>query len=1112
MMCERKVVRFMIFILPALIAACTGQKAEERLSHPKPIFQAIPASQSGINFANTLQHNERINTYTYRNFYNGAGVAVGDINNDGLMDLYFAGNQVDNKLYLNKGNFTFEDITETAGLACPQVWSTGVSMADVNGDGLLDIYVCKSGPPDTPNRNNELFINNGDLTFTEMAHEYGVADKGLSNHAAFFDYDRDGDLDMYLLNNSLRSIGIYDLRDHQREIRDPEGGNKLYRNDGERFTDVSEQAGIYGSAIGFGLGVTIADVNKDLWPDIFVSNDFFERDYLYINRGDGTFEEGLTEYMNEISMGSMGADIADLNNDTYPDIYVSEMLPASLQRVKTKTLFEDWDKYQADVANGYFHQFTRNAFQINNGPIPGNENRVFFSEVSRLTGTHATDWSWGALLFDADNNGYRDIFVANGIYKDLTDQDYVNFYSNNEILISRHKQDSTLLTTLIDKIPSVPLNNFLFLNQGDMKFTEQAVVSGIDQKGFSNGAVYADLDNDGALDLILNNINEVASIYRNLDTTNHFLQIQLLGSPANSAAFGTQIYAYAGGQVFFAEQYPVKGYMSSMDPRVHMGLGKHEILDSLIILWPDGKKDTMVKVETNRHITLEYREYLLFAPPTIPEKQARMLNAVSVDGLADVEHHENNFSDFNRDRLLYEMYSNEGPGSAAGDLNGDGLDDFILGGSSGEALSVYLQNEDGSFERIPSEVFEQDRLTEDVEIVVFDAENDGDEDIYVAGGGNEFSFGDFLLKDRIYLNDGNGGFSRSGTFTIAPAEATGFVLAIDYDSDGDTDIITGTRMIPFKYGVPGSAHVFRNEGNGNFRDVTKEVAPEFASLGLLTGAVYEDLNANGKPEIVMTGEWMKPRTFEWNGDRFEETDLLETLPSGLYKSVSAADINLDGRMDLVFGNYGSNTRLKASKGSPLTWNIADYDGNGRLDHILSVYEADTLYPLNLLQDISKQLPSLRKKFQTFDAYKNASTAEVLQGMEKSDELVLKAEELESFVWMNDGGNGYVMKLPWQAQLSPVYAILPVVSAASENVSLFLGGNQTRVKPELGIYNASYGVCFTSGGDTAITYVPHQESGFWIRGEIRNLIKLKIRGKDCVIAVRNNDRIKIWEIE
>ena len=535
---------YLLFLLLGL-NSCDNGTVTEPLSDPT--FIRLSCEETGICFANDLEYNEQLNAYTYRNFYNGAGVAVGDINNDGLPDLYFAGNQVNNKLFLNKGGMRFEDITMQAGVASANVWSTGVSMADVNGDGLLDIYVCKSGPLEGTNRNNELFINNGDLTFSEQAEAYGVADLGLSNHAAFMDYDKDGDLDFYLLNNSTRSVGIYDLRKGQRSIPDPEGGNKLYRNDGDRFTDVTSAAGIYSSAIGYGLGVTVADINVDGWPDIFVSNDFFERDYLYINNQDGTFAESFEQYITETSMGSMGADIADLNGDGYPEIYVTEMLPESMERVKTKTVFEDWNKYQSNVKNGYHHQFTRNSLQLNQGQVPGSEGEVFFSEVSRQKGLHATDWSWGALIFDYDNDGNKDLFVANGIYKDLTDQDYVNFYANNTQQFEKYKEDSTVVTRMIDTIPSVPLPNYLFRNSDDFTFESVAASEGLTETGFSNGSVYSDLDNDGDLDLVVNNINDEVYIYQNTTsdrTSNGYLLVELRGNDQNPFAFGTKVSVY----------------------------------------------------------------------------------------------------------------------------------------------------------------------------------------------------------------------------------------------------------------------------------------------------------------------------------------------------------------------------------------------------------------------------------------------------------------------------------------------------------------------------------------------------------------------------------------
>ncbi|MEL7004508.1 MAG: CRTAC1 family protein, partial [Bacteroidota bacterium] len=631
----------------------------------------MKSTSTGIDFANELRYTETINAYTYRNFYNGAGVATGDINNDGLIDLYFAGNQVDNKIYLNQGNFKFEDITLSSGLSCSGVWTTGVSMADINGDGWLDIYVCKSGPQGGKNRYNELFINNGDLTFTEKAKEYGLNDEGLSTHAAFFDYDKDGDLDIYLLNNSGRSVGLYDLREGQREIRDSLGSNKLYRNDGDYFSDVSELAGIYGSSIGYGLGVTIADLNRDGWQDIYVSNDFFERDYLYFNNGDGTFTESLEEVINEISIGSMGADIADLTNDGFPEIYVTEMLPDRWDRVKTKALFENWDKYQANVSNGYYHQFSRNVLQLNNGFIPNDTNEsVHFSEIARFTNLYATDWSWGALIFDYNNDGNKDIFVANGVGKDLTDQDYINYYANNNVELTKARRDSTLLTNLMDKIPSEALPNYLFHNYGDLRFENKAKDLGLDQKTFSNGAAYADLDNDGDMDLVVNNIDAPASVYRNntseLENTN-YIQIALSGKGRNSAAFGTQIEVYAGGQYYFSEQTPVKGYMSSVDPRIHFGLDQSAVVDSIVVTWPDATTSRLYNVNSNQIIELDQREVDVQQKNREPSESSTWFTEQSKI-FKTYTHTENSFVDFNRDQLLFEMFSNEGPVSATADV------------------------------------------------------------------------------------------------------------------------------------------------------------------------------------------------------------------------------------------------------------------------------------------------------------------------------------------------------------------------------------------------------------------------------------------------------------
>jgi hypothetical protein len=1074
----------------------------------------MKSGQTGISFRNQLEYDEQLNTYTYRNFYNGAGIAVGDINNDGLQDLYFAGNLVDNKLYLNKGDFRFEDITLSAGVASANVWSTGVSMADVNGDGWLDIYVCKSGPPEGDNRNNELFINNGDMTFTEQAAAYGVDDLGLSNHAAFLDFDKDGDLDFYLLNNSTRSVGIYDLRKGQRDIPDPNGGNKLYRNDGGYFTDITTKAGIYSSAIGYGLGVTVADINVDGWPDIFVSNDFFERDYLYINNQDGTFSESLEKYVTEGSMGSMGADIADLNSDGYPEIYVTEMLPESMQRVKTKSLFEDWDKYQANVRSGYHHQFSRNALQLNQGAIPGDSENVFFSEVSRLKGLHATDWSWGALIFDADNDGNKDVFVANGIYKDLTDQDYINFYANNSLLYDEHRQDSTVITNLIDIIPSVPLPNYLFKSNGGFDFDNVAMEAGLSDPSFSNGAVYSDLDNDGDLDLVVNNINDEAFVYRNLtsdQSENHYLLLDLQGDMTNPFAFGTRVTVFTEGKEATEEHNPVKGYMSSMDYRMHFGLGSHAMADSVHITWPDGRLTVLEQVESDQLLTVDQTTAKAMDVPKEPVIRSLFS---SVDSPINFSHQENEFSDFDRDRLLFQMNSNEGPALARADVNGDGLDDLYLGGAKGFPGQLFLQSSGGAFQATETAVFAEDKVSEDVDATFADLDGDGDLDLLVASGGNEFGVGDPNLKDRVYLNSGNGTFTKLA-FTHFPvsSESTGFIEVIDFDGDGDPDILTGTRLTPFSYGVPGSAYLFQNDGKGKFRDVTDRVAPAFESLGMLTDALVSDIENDGDLDIVFAGEWMPVRVFlNTDGvfkDHLKGSGLSDS--HGLWKTIESGDFNGDGLIDFVAGNMGLNTRLMASAEKPLTMHINDFDQNGSVEQITCMYDGDRAVPIVMLKDLVKQLPKLRKKYIKHDNYKSETLEDIFSPDELKNMLTLEVKELASCLFLNQGNGTFLkVQLPEQAQISQTYAIHVQDVDVDGIQDLVLGGNQTRMKPELGINNASYGLTLRGLGNGAFKSMKAIESGVFVRGEVRQITSVETDQGPLLLFVRNNDDLKIFK--
>ncbi|MFN3998350.1 VCBS repeat-containing protein [Algoriphagus sp.] len=1067
-------------------------------------FHLLSEEESGITFRNDLIYTEKVNPYTFRNFYNGAGVALGDINNDGLIDIFLAGNQTSNRLYLNQGNLKFKDITDQAGLNSTGYWSTGVSIADVNGDGLLDIYVCKSGPPGGEKRHNELFINNGDLTFTEQSKEYGIAEEGLSQHAVFFDYDKDGDLDMYLLSNSGRSVGIYDLRDGQRDIRDPDGGNKLFRNDGGKFIDVSEEAGIYGSAIGYGLGVTVADLNDDNWPDLYVSNDFFERDYLYLNNQDGTFSEVLTDLLPEISMGSMGADIADLDNDGRPDIFVTEMLPNELSRVKTKTPFEDWDRFQSSVKAGYHHQFTRNTLQRNLGFRPGTQIPIF-SEVSRLAGVAATDWSWGALIFDMDNDGMKDIFVANGIVKDLTDFDFVDFYVNNQEKVKGYREDSVLLTKMIDAFPSNPQANFLFKNLGNWSFENKAKSQGLDQLTFSTGSAYADLDNDGDLDLVINNLNERTFIYKNTTTDfnkgNH-LTIEL------GNAFGAQVTAYSGNQKFYQDYQPVKGYMSSVDPRIHFGLGKIEILDSIQIRWPDGKSRILKDIQANQTLKLFPEEEDTTQPKFL---QAQNSFLVQKESQIPFRHQESDFVDFDRDRLRFWMISNEGPKAANADINGDGFEDLFLPGAKDQSSALLLQNSSGAFKDHQSALFEQDAIAEDVTAHFFDANGDGKMDLIVGSGGIEFGDLSPAYSDRLYLNDGKGNFQKSPQiFSPTP---TAFILSQDIDEDGDLDLIMGCRAVPFAYGIPCGLQIWENDGMGNFTEISTSLNPELSKLGMLTSGALADLDGDGKDEIILAGEWMPIRIFS-----FQENKLIEKTADfgfqntkGLWNCLLVKDVNGDGKPDILAGNHGLNSRLRTNPNSQLRLVINDFDQNGTLDHILANYENSRSVPLVLKSALIRQIPSLRKQLLTYESYQNKSLEELFPQAVWANSLTLQADILETSLWINDGQGKFLsVNLPIEIQSAPVYSITSI-GQDSKIPYLIFGGNQSRIKPELGSQMGSYGWVLKPDGKNQWKTLLPLESGLFVPGETRDMIQIKLENKPNLVVLRNNDTPLVFEI-
>ncbi len=1075
-------------------------------SSPTTLFTLLPSSHTNITFANDLTYTEEFNPYTYRNFYNGGGVGLGDINNDGLLDIFFCGNQVHSRLYLNKGKFQFEDITEKAGVACAGVWASGVSFVDINGDGLQDIYICKSGKPGGDNRYNELFINQGDLTFKASAKSYGLDNTGLSTHAAFFDYDRDGDLDCYLLNNSIRTVGAYDLRKNQRQIIDSLGGNKLMRNDDGHFANVSKAAGIYSSAIGFGLGVSVGDLNSDTWPDLYVSNDFFERDYLYLNQQDGTFKESIETCMSELSLNSMGADMADINNDGLSEIFVTDMLPETDARYKTKTTFENWEKYQRNVQNGYHHQFIRNALQWNRG-------NMHFSEISRFAGVDATDWSWGALIFDMDLDGHKDIFVANGIYKDLTDQDYLNLYNDPETILGLMKTEKNVIKKLIDAIPSEKIPNYAFHNRGNFLFENKAQDWGLATPSFSNGSAYGDLDNDGDLDLLINNTGMPCFVYQNNSIElqkGNYLRIELNGDSNNIKAIGSQITLYKGNQRFFQEVHPMRGFESCVDPRPLFGLGNIEELDSIRIIWPNGFSTQLNQTKANQTLRLSYDNRIepLMNNPSYPTvSDTSIIIPTLIAGLT-FNHTENTFNDFERDRLLFHMISREGPGIAVADINGDQLEDIFVGNALNASSALFLQNKDASFSKKSSSALESDRSSEDTDAAFFDADGDGDQDLYVCSGGNEVPSSSSLLADRLYINGGRGELRRSEQ--ILPSFnfiSSSCVKPCDYDQDGDIDLFVGERLKPFNYGVPCSGYLLNNDSKGIFTSVDNS---DFKKIGLITDATWIDIDQDKDQDLIVVGEWMSITIFKnVKGKLSISRDHPELLGStGLWQSIAAMDIDQDGDMDFIAANWGLNTRIKASPDQPAILYLNDFDQNGSADQILTTFNQGRSYPLTLRQDLLTQLPSLKKKYLKYENYKNQTITDIFDADQITSSIKLECKTNVTTLYLNIKGSFKPEPLPFEAQLSPTFSIFPMDMNGDDLQDILLGGNFSAVKPELGSYMSNPVTILIQRKDGSFQSMQHGLKS----NEVRNMKSISIKNKKYVLLANNNGPLEVIAIK
>jgi hypothetical protein len=1074
-----------------------------------PLFERIKPAQSGINFSNDLTYNNDFNIFRYRNFYNGGGVGLGDFNNDGLLDIFLIGNMSSNRLYLNNGEFQFTDVTETAGVGGSQAFSTGVSIADVNGDGWMDIYVCNSGDIEGDEKINELFINNGDGNFSEKAEEYGLANKGFSTHAAFFDYDNDGDLDMYLMNNSYRAIGSFDQKENKREERDIIGGDKLFRNDINQFIDVSEEAGIYGSVIGFGLGVTVGDVNSDGWQDIYISNDFFERDYLYINNRDGGFDEVFEEKMKSTSAAAMGADMADLDNDGNPEIFVTDMLPDKNARIKTVTTFDSWDRYIDSYNNGYWHQFTRNTLHYNNGDGT-------FSDLGRYAGVEASDWSWASVIFDFQNDGYKDLFIANGIYQDLTNQDFLVYVSRDEVTMQITMGGIVDFETLIGYIPSNPIPNHAYINNGDLTFSNRSEELGLSEASFSSGSAYGDFDNDGDLDLIINNTNSPFFLYENksdeLYPENRYLRFVLNGEKGNLNAIGTRIKAFVDDKVFQLDNIPNRGFESSVDFRPLLGVGQNTRVDRLEIWWPSGKMTSLKDVPTNQELVLEESEgkfqdasaiKLLSSQPDYIELDTTQFN---------YRHTESEYSDFDRERLIFSMLSSEGPCMCTGDINNDGLDDIFVGGASGFLGQVYAQQSEGVFRNMDVQVFSRTRGSEDVSCALFDANGDGNIDLYVASGSNEFNQNVPEMNDRLFFGDGDFGFELvRQTLPAGRFESSSVVKPADYDGDGDIDLFVGIRSKPFYYGLPMNGYILKNDGKGTFTNISSEIAPELEGLGMITDASWTDLDKDNDLDLVIVGEWMPVATFINENGKFTSHENLIPNSNGWWNVIETADLNGDGFPDLIAGNHGKNSRFRATSEKPVTMFVKDFSGNGFVEQILCQYEGNKLYPMALKHDLSSQLPFIDSKYKHYESYKDQTISDIFSTTILADALVLEAEELATVLYMNNGDLTFTrMELPEQVQYSTSNAI-SIEDYNGDNIAdILIGGNFYDAKPEVGRYDASYGCLLIGDGTGSFKFMPPALSGLVLDRQVRSIARIKTSDGYKILVANNDDYAQMFE--
>ncbi|MBS1490829.1 MAG: VCBS repeat-containing protein [Bacteroidetes bacterium] len=1088
-------------LLTVFLFSC--EKKEEDI-----LFKTLSSDRTGLTFENRLKPTPEFNMFKYMYFYNGAGIGAGDFNNDGLIDLFFSANQGENKLYLNEGDLRFKDVTAQAGFVNDGGWYSGVSVVDINADGLLDIYVCRVSGIETLAGENELWINRGNKNgipfFENQASQYGLNYSGYCTQAAFFDYDLDGDLDLFLLNHAIDQNGTFAPRHKFAGTYAEKAGDRMYRNEGTHFTDVTKDSKINSSAISFGLGVVVTDINLDGWPDIYVANDFHENDYLYINQKNGTFADESSEAFMHTSMYSMGVDAGDFNNDGLTDVVTMDMLPSDPYMIRRSLAEDDYDIYYYKIKTGYSYQYTRNNLQLNRG-------HGVFSEMGTYAGIYATDWSWSTLWIDFDNDGWKDLFVSNGIPKRMNDIDYVNYISNRAIQEKlRANKIEQKDMALINKFPEIKLANRFFLNTHNYRFADISDRIQNNVPSFSNGAIYADLDNDGDLDVVVNNVDDHAMLYENgtnsKKTKSHYLDIRLIGERGNVWALGAKIFVFSGNETQVVENYPVRGFQSSMQIPMHFGLGQGKV-DSITLVWPDNTFQKINPIVSDTVITIRKTASPNFNYNLVNGKRNRSPHQfadITRQLNIQVKHEENFFPEFTREPLIPKMISTEGPALAVADINHDGREDIFLGSSKTSVPVILLQQTSGEFKLLPQPEFENDLMNEEVDACWADVNNDGHLDLVVANGGNEFFGKNNHLSPVIYLNDGKGALKKKTDAFDAIFVNASAVCPYDFDGDGDLDLFLAGRSVPWEYGASPSSFLLQNDGSGKFTDVTKSVAPDLAQAGMITGAAWCDLDQDGLKELITCEDWGGINLYSYHNGKFIQTKLTER--KGWWNFVLPVDIDKDGDLDIIAGNQGLNSKLQATEKQPVRLYYNDFDGNGKKEQIVTYYVQGEEIPFMGKGDLQKLIPTLKKKFLYAEDYAKAPLREIFP-IDKLDQAKqLSAGFFANAILLNDGKGKFTLKeLPAQNQFSSLKTGVPV-SLSSDEAGVMLFGNFYQNNIQIGRHDADFGSLLRLNAkgelDTELL------NGLILKGQVRHITPITILGKRSYVLAMNNDSLRV----